>query len=236
MQDFCQGCQWSDERVVTRGSRKGETRCGAKVHAAQQASGDSYGRLFEVGREEELRRTLAEKTYEGLLAPDRSAMKRIARIVDNVISEREGGWHFGLSNEQLSKVELRADDTSAGLCADCEVPGCCCFDVVRLTSEDVRRLSGHLMLSVEEFVARHCTSFVDGHDHRYTHALKKTQPCEFLGVDCRCRVYAARPAVCANFPFTINPITGDIVKIRLFPFCNVPFNLVRCEVTRRLYL
>lgn len=222
--------------MVIRRSRKGGARRGAKGRATQGASGDSYGRLFEAGREEELRRTLAVKVHEGLLAPDRNAMESIESIVNEVISEREGGWHFALSTKQLSDSALLADDASAGLCADCEVPGCCYFDVVRLTSKDVGRLSRHLTLSVEEFVARHCTLFVDSHDRRYTHALKKTQPCEFLGADCRCRVYAARPTVCADFPFAIDPVRGDIVEIRLFPFCNVPFNLVHCEVTGRLDL
>ncbi len=127
--------------MMIRRSRKGDARRGAKGRATQRASGDSYGRLFEAGREEELRRALAVKVHEGLLAPDRNAMERIESIVNEVISEREGGWHFALSTEQLSDSALFADDASAGLCADCEVPGCCYFDVVRLTSEDVGRLS-----------------------------------------------------------------------------------------------
>jgi uncharacterized protein len=220
--------------VVTRRRKKGEARCAANGRAAQQADGDSYGRLFEAGREEELRRTLAAKVYKGLLAPDRSAMERITRIVDDVISEREGGWHFGLSRERLSKVDLRSDDASARLCANCVLPGCCYFDIVRLTSADVERLSARLKLSSEEFVARHCAPFADTHDHRFTHALKKSKPCEFLGEDNQCHVYADRPTVCADFPFVLDPKTGDVIEIRLFPFCNLPFNVVRHEVMRRV--
>jgi Fe-S-cluster containining protein len=220
--------------VVTRQRKKGEARRAANGRAAQQADGDSYGRLFEVGRAEELRHTLTAKVYKGLLAPDISAMERITHIVDDVISEREEGWHFGLSNERLSKVDLRADDASARLCADCALPGCCYFDIVRLTSADVERLSARLKLSSEEFVARHCTPFADAHDHRYTHALKKSKPCEFLGEDNQCHIYADRPTVCADFPFVVDPKTGDVIEIRLFPFCNLPFNVVRHEVTRRV--
>jgi len=40
--------------------------------------------------------------------------------------------------------------------------------------------------------------------------------------------------VCADFPLVVDPFTGDIIEIRLFPFCNVPFNVVRLEVTRRV--
>jgi len=220
--------------VVTRRRKKGEARRGAKGCAAQRLDGHSYGRLFEAGRAEELRHTLAAKVYKGLLEPDRSAMERITRIVDKVVSEREGGWHFGLSRERLSKVDIRSDDASIRLCADCVLPGCCYFDIVRVTSADVERLSARLKLSSEEFVARYCTPFADTRDRRYTHALKKSKPCEFLAEDDQCQVYTDRPAVCADFPFVIDPNTGDVIGIRLFPFCNLPFNVVRQEVTRRV--
>src|SRR5665647_2958002 len=77
----CQGHQRSDERVVTRRREKDDARRAAKGRA-QRPDGDSYGRLFEAGREEELRRILASKVYKGLLVSDRSAMERITRIVD----------------------------------------------------------------------------------------------------------------------------------------------------------
>jgi Fe-S-cluster containining protein len=218
---------------VIRRRNKSEVWRSGTERAAQQEPADSYGRLFEAGREEELRRTLAAKVYKGLIAPDTSARVRITRIIDNVISEREGGWHFGLSSERLSKDDLRSDDGSARLCADCALPGCCYFDIVRLTCADVERLSARLKLSSEEFVARHCTPFTDARDRRYTHALKQSRPCEFLS-EGRCRVYADRPTVCADFPFVVDPTTGDVIEIRLFPFCNLPFNAVRHEVTRRV--
>src|SRR5674536_218505 len=192
---------------MTRRSRKGGARRGAKGRATQWASSDSYGRLFEVGREEELRRTVAAKVYEGLSVPDRGVMERITPLVDEVISKRSGGWHFGLSTERLSKIELRADDAPARLCADCALPGCCYFDIVRLTPDDVERLSVRLKLSSEEFVARHCKQFADTHDRRYTHALKKSKPCDFLTEDDRCHVYADRPRVCADFPFVVDPLS-----------------------------
>ena len=161
-------------------------------------------------------------------------MECIMRVIDEVVSERNGGWHFGLSTERLSQADPCSDDASARLCADCAHPGCCYFDIIRLTSDDVRRLSAQLNLSSTEFVTRHCTPFADAVDRRYTHALKKSKPCEFLGKDNRCRVYADRPKVCADFPFVVDPLTGDVTEIRLFPFCNLPFNVVRHEVTRRV--
>jgi Fe-S-cluster containining protein len=225
----------SDESVVTKRYRKGKVLRGVKERAGRWASNDSYGRLFETGRQDELKRALAAKVHEGLPAPDGGTFESINRAVDEVISEREWGWHFALPTERLLKRDLRADDMSALLCADCALPTCCCyFDFVRLTPDDVARLSKRLKISSEEFVAQYCTPFVDAQDRRYTHALKKAKQCEFLGDDDRCRVYADRPTVCADFPLVVDPITGDIIEIRLFPFCNGPFNVVRYEVTRRV--
>src|SRR5674536_215076 len=81
---------------------------------------------------------------------------------------------------------------------------------------------------------QHCKQFADIHDRRYTHALKKSKPCDFLTEDDRCHVYVDRPRVCADFPFVVDPKTGNVIEIRLFPFCNVPFNVVQYEVTRRV--
>jgi Fe-S-cluster containining protein len=220
--------------VVTKRYSKGEARRAAKERASRWASNDSYGRLFEPGRRDELRRALVATVHGGLSTPDGDAIESISRAIDEVISEREWGWHFAVPTERLSRRDLSADDASARLCADCALPGCCYFDIVRLTTDDVARLSARLKLSFEEFVAQHCTPFVDAQDRRYTHALKKETPCEFLGEDYRCRVYADRPTVCADFPLVVDPMTGDIIEIRLFPFCNVPFNVARYEVTRRV--
>ncbi|MGZ4852751.1 MAG: YkgJ family cysteine cluster protein [Halobacteriota archaeon] len=218
--------------MVTK--RVGDAGRWAKYRASRGAATfESYGSLFEPGREDDLRRTLAAKVTEGLNAQEKPASERILSIVDQIISEREGGWHFSLSPKRVLD-DLRVNDHSSRLlCADCSLPGCCYFEIVRLTSDDEERLRAHLDLSLEEFVAKYCVSYVDDHDRRYTHALKKAQPCAFLGEDGRCRVYAARPAVCAEFPFVIDRTTRDITEIRLFPFCNVPFNVLRLELKRR---
>ena len=193
----------------------------------------SYGSLFEPGRKDDLRRTLAATVAEELNALDAPASERILSIVDQTISEREGGWHFSLSPERVLDDLPVNDHSSRLLCAECSLPGCCYFEIIRLTSGDVERLRAYLDLSLGEFVAKYCVSYVDDRDRRYTHALKKAQPCAFLGEDSRCRVYADRPAVCAEFPFVVDRKTRDITEIRLFPFCNVSFNMLRLEVKRR---
>jgi Fe-S-cluster containining protein len=222
----------SDEHLVTK--RVGDAGRWAKYCASRGAATyESYGSLFELGRKDDLRRTLAAKVTEGLNAPEAPASECILGIVDEIISERKGGWHFSLSPERLLD-DLRVNDhSSRHLCADCSLPGCCYFEIIRLTSDDAERLRAHFELSLDEFVAQHCVAYVDDHDRRYTYALKKAQPCAFLGEDGQCPVYADRPAVCAEFPFVIDRKTRDITEIRLFPFCNVPFNVLRLEVRRR---
>jgi len=207
-----------------------------------QANGDSppkspnaHGRLFEPGQAEELRRTLMSKVREELKLPAGFAEELISRAVDEVISERAGGWRLAVSPDRLRELALRLyDDLTPLLCAECVLPSCCYFDVVRLTSSDVRRLSGRFKQSRTEFVAERCAPHVDVSDRRYVWKLKHAKPCEFLGQDQRCRVYADRPAVCAEFPFVVDKKTGELTEIRLFPFCNVTFNAVRCEVARRV--
>jgi Fe-S-cluster containining protein len=222
----------SDEHLVTK--RVGDAGRWARYCASRGAATyESYGSLFEPGRKDDLRRTLAAKVTEGLNAPEAPASECILGIVDEIISERKGGWHFSLSPERLLD-DLRVNDhSSRHLCADCSLPGCCYFEIIRLTSDDAERLRAHFELSLDEFVAQHCVAYVDDHDRRYTYALKKAQPCAFLGEDGQCPVYADRPAVCAEFPFVIDRKTRDITEIRLFPFCNVPFNVLRLEVRRR---
>jgi Fe-S-cluster containining protein len=174
------------------------------------------------------------KIVEERNAQEGPASERILGIVDEIVSEREGGWHFSLSLERLLGDLGANGHSSRHLCADCSLPGCCYFDIIRLTSDDVERLRAQLALSLDAFVAEHCVPYVDYHDRCYTHALKKAQRCTFLEEDGRCRVYAARPAVCAEFPFVVDRKTRDITEIRLFPFCNVPFNVLRLEARRRV--
>jgi Fe-S-cluster containining protein len=175
------------------------------------------------------------KVREDLKLPVGCAEELISRAVEEVVSERAWGWRLALSPDRLRELALSFnDDLTLCLCAECVLPGCCYFDVVRLTSSDVRRLSRRLKQSRTEFVADRCAPHVDASDRGYVWKLKRAKPCEFLGQDGRCRVYADRPAVCVEFPFVVDKKTGDLTEIRLFPFCNVAFNAVRCEVARRV--
>jgi Fe-S-cluster containining protein len=175
------------------------------------------------------------KICEDLKLPVGCAEELISRVVGEVVSERAWGWHLAVSPVRLRELALSFyEDLTPCLCAECVLPGCCYFDIVRLTSSDVLRLSRRLKQSQAEFVAEHCAPHVDASDRGYVWKLKRAKPCQFLGQDSRCRVYADRPAVCVEFPFVADKKTGDLTEIRLFPFCNVAFNVVRCEVARRV--
>ena len=226
---------WSDQRVVTKGQTAGDVRHGTGEGPSRTAASyDSFGTLFEPGLKDALRRTLVTKVVEALNGAEAPASERIPAIVDAILSERESGWHLSLSPDRLLTGDVRETGAwTRQLCTDCRVPGCCYFDVIRLTSADVERLRAHLNLSLGEFIARHCVPYARD-DPRYRYALKKGKRCEFLAENGRCRVYAGRPAVCAAFPFVVDPKTHAITEIRLFPFCNVPFNVLRHEVTRRV--
>lgn len=82
----------------------------------------------------------------------------------------------------------------------CQGQGCCCkargpYGYVYLSLEDRRRLAAHLGLPTSSFTRRYCQR-TDGEFH-----LKEPdKDCRFLK-DCRCSVYAARPAQCRTWPF-----------------------------------
>jgi uncharacterized protein len=90
-------------------------------------------------------------------------------------------------------------------CATC--PGyCCSYDRIVVTERDVARLAQHLELSTEE-TARKFTRLYESEDDGLERILKHHKD-EIYGSVCRffdrnlrrCTVYAARPAVCRQYP------------------------------------
>jgi Fe-S-cluster containining protein len=74
---------------------------------------------------------------------------------------------------------------------------CCKTMPPAVTTEDIRRISRHLNLSEQAFIAAYLT--VDPDERCY---VIKTARCPFLGDDDRCTIYAIRPDVCRQFPHT----------------------------------
>lgn len=91
-------------------------------------------------------------------------------------------------------MESRAEDFRCRRCgACCRVPG-----IVRVSDEDVDALAAALGMSPEAFVERHA----DLAPGRTGLALKgePEAPCRFLAEDNLCRVHAARPKQCRDYP------------------------------------
>lgn len=90
---------------------------------------------------------------------------------------------------------------SKGLRFECTQCGNCCrnhgdYSFVYLSDLDVARISEHLGLTEERFLAEHC-QLVDGWV-----TLRMDEPaCAFLLEDQRCAIYPVRPKQCATWPF-----------------------------------
>jgi len=83
----------------------------------------------------------------------------------------------------------RIDCTRCAHCCKTMKPG--------LTDEDIDRISKHLGLSAQAFIAAYLEK--DPFDGGYR---TKATPCPFLGKDDRCTIYEARPKACQEFPHT----------------------------------
>src|SRR5262245_22785401 len=80
---------------------------------------------------------------------------------------------------------------------DCTRCANCCKTInVRLTADDVDRISGHLAMTTELFTANYLKS-VDGDQFEIV-----VKPCPFLGTDDRCTIYEVRPEGCRGYPHT----------------------------------
>lgn len=67
---------------------------------------------------------------------------------------------------------------------------------VRVSRDDIRRLSRHLGLSVPEFERRHVVEVTRQGEKRIKEGYKT---CQFLDEDRRCSVYEARPNDCRGY-------------------------------------
>jgi uncharacterized protein len=101
-------------------------------------------------------------------------------------------------------------------CAKC--PGyCCSHPRIEVTDTDIKRLAKHFELSEpaarQKFSYHYKTSTADEWilRHRQDHVYKST--CMFFDQDeRRCTVYAARPAVCRQYPYGNQCAYYDFLK------------------------
>lgn len=81
-------------------------------------------------------------------------------------------------------------------CVKC--PSLCCrmAGYVRVSRDDIRRLSKHLKISVADFEQRHILEVTKKGEKRIKEGFKS---CQFLTPDRLCGVYEARPADCQGY-------------------------------------
>jgi uncharacterized protein len=108
----------------------------------------------------------------------------------------------------LDKIALRADldmwqETDCLSCANC-----CKTMSPTYTPSDLKRISTHFDMSVDEFKAKWL------YKDRNNDWLNKKQPCQFLNlVDNKCSIYPIRPKDCAGFPHHTKKKMVDYVHV-----------------------
>jgi uncharacterized protein len=108
----------------------------------------------------------------------------------------------------LDKIALRADldmwqETDCLSCANC-----CKTMSPTYTPADLKRISTHFDMSVDEFKARWL------YKDRNNDWLNKKQPCQFLNLtDNKCSIYPIRPKDCAGFPHHTKKKMVDYVHV-----------------------
>jgi Fe-S-cluster containining protein len=81
---------------------------------------------------------------------------------------------------------------------DCRRCANCCRTLhIRFEEQDIEQIAEHLSLSTVEFIETYLELDQD------TRAYKtRDKPCPFLDDDNRCTIYAIRPTVCREYPYT----------------------------------
>ena len=108
----------------------------------------------------------------------------------------------------LDKIALRADldmwqETDCLSCANC-----CKTMSPTYTPADLKRISSHFDMTVDEFKAKWL------YKDRNNDWLNKKQPCQFLNLtDNKCSIYPIRPKDCAGFPHHTKKKMIDYVHV-----------------------
>ena len=80
----------------------------------------------------------------------------------------------------------------------CKCGNCCKLYDITVDKNDIEVISEYLELSENDFIEKYLTA--DGEGYKI-----KDKPCCFLDADGKCRIYAVRPNVCRDFPYTNKP-------------------------------
>ena len=108
---------------------------------------------------------------------------------------------------------------------DCLTCGNCCKKMTpTFTNTDLKRISAHFKVTVNEFKEQWLEYDKDTKDWQ-----NKKQPCQFLNLtDNKCSIYAIRPADCAGFPHLTkkNPTDYMHVHKQNIEYCPATYKMV----------
>jgi Fe-S-cluster containining protein len=107
-------------------------------------------------------------------------------------------------------------------CLSCA--NCCKTMTPTFTQQDLKRISRHFNMTIEEFQKKWLRKERGG-DRDW---LNKTEPCQFLNLkDNKCSIYEVRPADCAGFPH-LSKKFKDFVHIHKqnVEYCPATYRLV----------
>jgi len=89
---------------------------------------------------------------------------------------------------------------------DCSKCANCCktFGIV-INDEDTKRMADFLGMTEVDFCKHYLTWTDDDDDDGEKQRIFKSEPCQFLDDDGRCRIQEVKPEICRAFPHTDNP-------------------------------
>ncbi len=111
--------------------------------------------------------------------------------------------------KNLKSIAVEADKR-AWKEVDClSCANCCKTMSPTYTTEDIKRISTHLSMSVKAFKEKWLYK-----DKRDGDWMNVKQPCQFLNLtDNKCSIYSVRPADCSGFPHHDKKKTTDYVHV-----------------------
>lgn len=133
------------------------------------------------------------------------------------------GIHNRKEHSQINKMAIKFDK-EAFKKIDCLSCGNCCKTMTpTFLPSDIKRIAKHQKISTKEFHERYLMK--DKKD-----LVNKNVPCQFLGTDNKCSIYAIRPADCSGFPHThkSNPgfVAAATTNREFFWRCPIVYHVV----------
>ncbi len=123
--------------------------------------------------------------------------------------------------------ELHENEFERTDCLQCA--NCCKTTGPLFTKADIERISKHLRLKPQKFIATYLKL-----DEEHDYVLQEV-PCTFLGTDNHCSIYNVRPKACREFPHTDRKKFYQISNLTLKNafICPAAFNIVE-ELKKRM--